>query len=273
MPRPAAIVRPDGHRACADLAVFEAATSKISMLSGGAIGAPQRAPSTASTSSTRSRPTSSWSRGRRAAFAPLKVRPASLSASARLPELDPHRAACSGELRCRSRPSIPRRATAAAGWSIGVSFRVDAGEVVGLLGPNGAGKTTSFNMAVGLVRPEAGSVKVGGQDLGDAPMHVRARAGLGYLPQEASVFRRLSVEDNLLAVLELQKSLSRQAQRDSGPGPAHRVRFSARSATSSRAVSAGAWRSRAVWRWTRASCSSMSPSPAWIPSRWPSCRA
>ncbi len=95
-----------------------------------------------------------------------------------------------------------------------VSFRVDAGEVVGLLGPNGAGKTTSFNMAVGLVRPEAGSVKVGGQDLGDAPMHVRARAGLGYLPQEASVFRRLSVEDNLLAVLELQKSLSRQAQRD-----------------------------------------------------------
>jgi lipopolysaccharide export system ATP-binding protein len=83
-----------------------------------------------------------------------------------------------------------------------VSFSLDAGEVVGLLGPNGAGKTTSFKMALGLVRPEAGRVLVRGEDITDAPVHVRARKGIGYLPQETSVFRRMSVEDNLLAVLE-----------------------------------------------------------------------
>ncbi|MFO0725185.1 MAG: LPS export ABC transporter ATP-binding protein [Myxococcota bacterium] len=94
-----------------------------------------------------------------------------------------------------------------------VSFRVAPGEVVGLLGPNGAGKTTSFNMVVGLVRPEAGTVKIGGVDLQDAPMHKRARAGLGYLPQEASVFRRLSVLDNLLAVLELRSDLDTEARK------------------------------------------------------------
>jgi lipopolysaccharide export system ATP-binding protein len=94
-----------------------------------------------------------------------------------------------------------------------VSFRVDPGEVVGLLGPNGAGKTTSFNIVVGLVRPESGAVKIGGVDLGDSPMHKRARAGLGYLPQEASVFRRLSVLDNLLAVLELRADLDAEAQK------------------------------------------------------------
>jgi len=90
-----------------------------------------------------------------------------------------------------------------------VSFRVNPGEVVGLLGPNGAGKSTSFNMVVGLVRPDAGRVKLGAQELHERPMHARARAGLGYLPQEASVFRRLSVRDNVLAVLELRKDLGR----------------------------------------------------------------
>jgi lipopolysaccharide export system ATP-binding protein len=89
-----------------------------------------------------------------------------------------------------------------------VSFEVSEAEVVGLLGPNGAGKTTSFNMVVGLVRPDGGRVKLGGRDLTQAPMHVRARAGLGYLPQESSVFRRLTVQDNLRAVLELRKDLS-----------------------------------------------------------------
>lgn len=84
-----------------------------------------------------------------------------------------------------------------------VSFVVNPGEVVGLLGPNGAGKTTSFNIVVGLLRPDAGSVRLAGAELTREPLHVRARLGLGYLPQEASVFRRLSVRDNLLAVLEL----------------------------------------------------------------------
>ena len=84
-----------------------------------------------------------------------------------------------------------------------VSFVVAPGEVVGLLGPNGAGKTTSFNMVVGLVRPESGSVRLDGADLTNDPIHKRARRGLGYLPQEASVFRRMTVRDNLLAVLEL----------------------------------------------------------------------
>ena len=85
-----------------------------------------------------------------------------------------------------------------------VSFRVAPGEVVGLLGPNGAGKTTSFYAVVGLVRPDGGEVTLGDDDLTRDPMHVRARKGVGYLPQEPSVFRKLSVEDNIAAILELQ---------------------------------------------------------------------
>ena len=85
-----------------------------------------------------------------------------------------------------------------------VSFRVAPGEVVGLLGPNGAGKTTSFYAVVGLVRPDGGRVTLGDDDLTRDPMHVRARKGVGYLPQEPSVFRKLSVEDNIAAILELQ---------------------------------------------------------------------
>jgi len=85
-----------------------------------------------------------------------------------------------------------------------VSFRVAPGEVVGLLGPNGAGKTTSFYAVVGLVRPDGGTVTLGDDDLTRDPMHVRARKGVGYLPQEPSVFRKLTVEDNIAAILELQ---------------------------------------------------------------------
>jgi lipopolysaccharide export system ATP-binding protein len=94
----------------------------------------------------------------------------------------------------------------------GVSFSVAPGEVVGLLGPNGAGKTTSFNMVVGLVTPDAGRVRIGDEDLTHLPMHRRARQGVGYLPQEASVFRKLSVRDNFLSVLELQKGMDKRAR-------------------------------------------------------------
>lgn len=83
-----------------------------------------------------------------------------------------------------------------------VSFHVDKGEVVGLLGPNGAGKSTSFHMIVGMVRAESGKIRIGEAEASRMPMHKRARLGLGYLPQETSVFRKLSVQDNILAVLQ-----------------------------------------------------------------------
>jgi lipopolysaccharide export system ATP-binding protein len=84
----------------------------------------------------------------------------------------------------------------------GVSLEVTSGEVVGLLGPNGAGKTTTFYMTVGLTAPDAGRVTLDGQDVTDDPMYVRARKGVGYLPQEPSIFRGLTVEQNVLAILE-----------------------------------------------------------------------
>ena len=84
-----------------------------------------------------------------------------------------------------------------------VSLDICAGEVVGLLGPNGAGKTTIFDMVVGLCQPDVGSILLNGQEITELPMYVRARRGIGYLPQESSVFRRLSVEDNIMAILEM----------------------------------------------------------------------
>ena len=93
-----------------------------------------------------------------------------------------------------------------------VSLSVEAGQIVGLLGPNGAGKTTCFYMILGLIKADAGVVRLADRDLTDAPMHERARAGIGYLPQEASVFRKLTVRDNLLAVAELRRDLSRPEQ-------------------------------------------------------------
>lgn len=84
-----------------------------------------------------------------------------------------------------------------------VSFHVDSGEVVGLLGPNGAGKTTSFYMTVGLLKPTSGTVKIDDNDITALPIHKRARMGIGYLPQNSSVFRKLSVEDNIRAIMEV----------------------------------------------------------------------
>jgi lipopolysaccharide export system ATP-binding protein len=84
-----------------------------------------------------------------------------------------------------------------------ISLNINSGEVVGLLGPNGAGKTTTFYMILGLITPDAGLIFLDGEDMGSAPMYIRARKGIGYLPQEASVFRKLKVDDNIRAVLEI----------------------------------------------------------------------
>ena len=92
----------------------------------------------------------------------------------------------------------------------GISLEITSGEVVGLLGPNGAGKTTAFYMIVGLIPCDRGSIMLDGHDLTRLPMHRRAAMGLGYLPQEASIFRKLSVEQNILAILENRSDLDRQ---------------------------------------------------------------
>jgi lipopolysaccharide export system ATP-binding protein len=91
----------------------------------------------------------------------------------------------------------------------GISFEISSGEVVGLLGPNGAGKTTAFYMVVGLVEADKGKVILDGKDVTPLPMHQRARLGIGYLPQEASIFRKLSVAKNIMAILQTRNELSR----------------------------------------------------------------
>ena len=94
-----------------------------------------------------------------------------------------------------------------------VSIAVNSGQIVGLLGPNGAGKTTCFYMIVGIITADKGEILLDGQDLTSLPMHGRARQGLGYLPQEASIFRKLSVADNISAILETRSDLNRQQRR------------------------------------------------------------
>lgn len=89
-----------------------------------------------------------------------------------------------------------------------VSIQISSKEIIGLLGPNGAGKTTTFYMMVGLITPNSGHVFLDDKDITDLPMHARAHLGLGYLPQEASVFRKMTVEDNIMAILELRKDLT-----------------------------------------------------------------
>ncbi|CAG9428924.1 LPS export ABC transporter ATP-binding protein [Providencia alcalifaciens] len=95
-----------------------------------------------------------------------------------------------------------------------VSLEVKSGEIVGLLGPNGAGKTTTFYMVVGIVQRDAGKILIDGEDISLLPLHERARRGIGYLPQEASIFRRLSVYDNLMAVLEIRPDLTSQQRKE-----------------------------------------------------------
>ena len=98
-----------------------------------------------------------------------------------------------------------------------VSMKVRSGQVIGLLGPNGAGKTTTFYMAVGMVRPDTGKVMLDDEDITRYPMYIRARKGLGYLPQEASVFRKLTVEQNILAILEtmpIPRTVQKERTRD-----------------------------------------------------------
>lgn len=100
-------------------------------------------------------------------------------------------------------------------WVVrGIDITVNQGEIVGLLGPNGAGKTTTFYSIVGLVQADEGSITLGKEDLSKLPMDKRAKKGIGYLPQEASIFRKMTVEQNLLAVLELDKSLNKKARID-----------------------------------------------------------
>ena len=94
-----------------------------------------------------------------------------------------------------------------------VSFHINKGEVVCLLGPNGAGKTTTFYMVVGLVKPNSGQIILNGQDISESPMNIRAKLGIGYLPQETSIFRKLSVEDNLKLVLEMNDKLTENEKR------------------------------------------------------------
>lgn len=95
-----------------------------------------------------------------------------------------------------------------------VSLTVSSGEIVGLLGPNGAGKTTTFYMVVGIVQRDAGRIRIDDEDISLLPLHARSRKGIGYLPQEASIFRRLSVYDNLMAVLQVRKDLTPSERED-----------------------------------------------------------
>jgi len=95
-----------------------------------------------------------------------------------------------------------------------ISFEINPGEVVGLLGPNGAGKTTTFYIIVGLIKADGGKIELNGIDLTNKPMHERSRAGIGYLPQETSIFRKLTVEENINLVLEMNKNLNKASRKE-----------------------------------------------------------
>jgi len=109
---------------------------------------------------------------------------------------------------------LTKKFRAGGGGIEGIDLRVATGEIVGLLGPNGAGKTTCFNIVVGLLAQDSGSILLDGREIGHLSIERRARLGLGYLPQEASVFRKLSAGDNIAAILELRRDLDRDQQRE-----------------------------------------------------------
>ena len=136
----------------------------------------------------------------------------------------------------------------------GVSMTVGDGEIVGLLGPNGAGKTTTFYMIAGLVPPNAGIVTFGGREITNLPMHQRARIGMGYLPQEESIFRKMTVQDNLLAVLETRKGLNRRERKEKAEQLMERFRITKLRNSSALTLSGGEKR-----RLTIARCLCTSP--------------
>ncbi len=129
-----------------------------------------------------------------------------------------------------------------------VDLELRPGEVTGLLGPNGAGKTTTFYIIVGFIRPDGGTVILGERDISRLPMHRRARLGIGYLPQEASIFRKMTVEENILAILEtlpLSRAGAPRTARGAAGRDGHRARPSQPRLSACRAASGAAWRSRA----------------------------
>ena len=131
-----------------------------------------------------------------------------------------------------------------------VSLTVNSGEIVGLLGPNGAGKTTTFYMVVGIVPRDAGNIIIDDEDISLLPLHARARRGIGYLPQEASIFRRLSVFDNLMAVLQIRDDLTSEQREDRANELMEEFHIEhLRDAWDSRSpvVNDAAWRSPAHW--------------------------
>lgn len=117
------------------------------------------------------------------------------------------------ELRCLSVENLAKRYGPKTVVS-DVSFSIEENQVVGLLGPNGAGKTTSFYMVVGLVKNDGGKILLNGEDITHLPMHKRARLGIGYLPQEPSIFRKLTVSQNIMAILETRRELDKQQKQD-----------------------------------------------------------
>jgi ABC-type sugar transport system ATPase subunit len=123
-----------------------------------------------------------------------------------------HAAAAESQTMSVLRALEPRQKLQVAAGAADLSLQVESGEVVGLLGPNGAGKTTAFYMIVGLTPCEHGEIMLDNRDIGRLPMHRRAQLGLGYLPQEPSVFRRMSVEDNIMAILETRPKIDSSAR-------------------------------------------------------------
>jgi lipopolysaccharide export system ATP-binding protein len=152
-----------------------------------------------------------------------------------------------------------------------VSVRVERGEIVGLLGPNGAGKTTSFYMVVGLISPDSGKVLRDGADLTNMPMFQRARLGISYLPQEASIFRKLTVEENLMAILQTRRMTGRERREKMNRLIEQMGLETVAKATCSQEANAAESKSPAPSLLTPAFSCSTSPSPESIPFRLSNC--